>query len=127
TLAWAKPRDENQRRYQHNRRLELHKSVQRGSRLGLVRFSGCGLSYPPHTPEMDELGLWEDAYEALVARIDQISLGFKAITRSPYVRASCMLNRLCNRGSNDIVSKLRVHSRTQCCATAYHLDDGGNS
>jgi hypothetical protein len=62
----------NRDRYEHNRRLECRKTVELGSRLRLTRFGFRHPIYPPHTPEMTELGLTKEKYENVISHIDDI-------------------------------------------------------
>jgi hypothetical protein len=62
----------NQESYEHNRRLECRKTVEHGRRLRIVRFSFRHPIYPPHSPEMDELGLTEELYQTIISDIDDI-------------------------------------------------------
>ena len=63
----------NRKNYEHNRQLECRKTIENGgSRLRIVRFGFQYAIYPPHTPEMDELGLTQEKYEEVVRRIEDI-------------------------------------------------------
>lgn len=67
-----KPVATNRDRYENNRRLECRKTVEVGSRLRLARSAFRNPIFPPHTPEMDELGLSKNEYEKIIADIDDI-------------------------------------------------------
>lgn len=63
----------NRKNYEHNRQLECRKTIESGgSRLRLVRFGFHYAIYPPHTPEMDELGLTHEKYSEIIRKIEDI-------------------------------------------------------
>ncbi|KAF2748964.1 hypothetical protein M011DRAFT_466095 [Sporormia fimetaria CBS 119925] len=62
----------NRKRYEHNRKLECRRTVEAGTRLRLVRFGFQRTIYPPHTPEMAELGLSKAKYEQILDFIDHV-------------------------------------------------------
>ncbi|KAF2636540.1 hypothetical protein P280DRAFT_533664 [Massarina eburnea CBS 473.64] len=62
----------NRETYEHNRKLEVRKTVEHGSRLRIARFGFRHPIYPPHTPEMEELGLTKDAYRAIIRNIEDL-------------------------------------------------------
>lgn len=102
--------DINRANYEHNRRLECRKAVENGSRLRILRFGFRNAIYPPHNPEMEELGLTRDAYEAITAKIDDIDSGVAGTKNSmPYLLSSW--NRILRRGSEDALLKLNNYIR----------------
>jgi hypothetical protein len=68
----------NRDNYEHNRRLECRKTVEHGSRLRIVRFGFRHHIYPPHTPEMAELGLTAEIYSKIISDIDDIRRNSKS-------------------------------------------------
>ena len=62
----------NRKNYEHNRRLECRRTVEHGSRLRLIRFGFRHPIYPPHTLEIEELGLTREAYQIIIDRIKDI-------------------------------------------------------
>ena len=62
----------NRKSYEHNRRLECRKTAERGSRLRIARFGFKRPIYPPHTPEMEGLGLSKEKYHTIISKIDDI-------------------------------------------------------
>ncbi|KAH7116782.1 hypothetical protein B0J11DRAFT_100786 [Dendryphion nanum] len=67
-----RPSKVNRDHYEHNRRLECRKTVEHSSRLRIIRFAFRNPIYPPHTPEMEELGLSYDAYTKIIYDIEYI-------------------------------------------------------
>jgi len=101
----------NRTSYEHNRRLECRQTVERGTRLRVLRFSFRHPIYPPHTPEMDALGLNKHAYHAILTDIDRMHTKMRLNTRCPgmYVLASLMKVR--RKGTKDAVMKAREYIR----------------
>ncbi|KAF2258725.1 hypothetical protein CC78DRAFT_572308 [Lojkania enalia] len=64
----------NRDNYEHNRKLEARKTVELGFRLRLARFAFRHPLYPPHTPEMEKLGLSTASYEKVLSHIENIRL-----------------------------------------------------
>ncbi|KAF2017191.1 hypothetical protein BU24DRAFT_448924 [Aaosphaeria arxii CBS 175.79] len=62
----------NSKKYEHNRRLECRRTVEHGTRLRIARFAFRHPLYPPHTPEMEELGLTEAGYNRIISDIESI-------------------------------------------------------
>jgi hypothetical protein len=62
----------NRAKYEHNRKLECRRTIEHGSRLRLASFGFRHSIYPPHTPEMEELGLTRGAYQTIISTIEKI-------------------------------------------------------
>jgi hypothetical protein len=62
----------NRDRYEHNRKLECRKTVELGSRLRILRFGFRHPLFPPHTPEMTELGFDQAKYEEIISHISSL-------------------------------------------------------
>ncbi len=107
--AWKEqfPSSVNRAKYDHNRRLECRKAVDHGSRLRVLRFSFRHPIYPPHTPEMDTLGLDKHAYQSIVANIDRMSSGMPINTRCPCEYMLDSLNKSRRRGTKEALMKVR--------------------
>lgn len=109
--AGSAQRDVSLWRYQRSRQLELRRDIERGFRLRLVRFSGCGLVVPPHNPELDEAGLSKRAYEAIVARVCHITHGRDVAIQSARMRVSSVMQKICQRKRNTTFLKLQEYVR----------------
>jgi len=111
--AWKEqfPSAVNRTSYEHNRRLECRQTVERGTRLRVLRFGFRHPIYPPHTPEMNALGLNKHAYHAILTDIDRMHTKLRLNTRCPgmYVVASVMKVR--RKGTKDAVMKAREYIR----------------
>jgi hypothetical protein len=96
----------NQDIYEHNRRLECRKTVEYGRRLRIVRFSFRHPIYPPHSPEMDELGLIEDLYQTIISDINDIR-------ETSNSNANCWpwLRHVRRRSLEDSLAKVREYVR----------------
>jgi hypothetical protein len=110
----------NRLRYEHNRRLECRKAVELGSKLRILRFSFRHPIFPRHTPEMTELGLDKDKYDAIIKRIQEIrqldngleqaaecrvrfkSLGTRGVTEHHLTKASEYIRQLNNQSTKII-------------------------
>ena len=96
TRAWTErtPSSVNRARYEHNRRLECRKTTEHGSRLRIVRFGFRHPIYPPHTPEMDTFGLSKDAYQSIIADIDNLHSHVQLNTKCPGSYMVASLNKV---------------------------------
>ncbi|KAF1962983.1 hypothetical protein CC80DRAFT_521880 [Byssothecium circinans] len=118
TLAWhsltPKPRDRHQQHsgkvnrdaYEHNRRLEVRKAIEHGSRLRIVRFGFRHPLYPPHTPEMEELGLSKRAYQTIICNIEDIRKNTQKDAEKcmPHLLASW--HKIRHRSTEDALAKV---------------------
>jgi hypothetical protein len=70
--AWKEqsPCSVNRAKYEHNRKLECRELTGYGRRLRILRLGFRRPIYPPHTPEMEALGLSKDLYQSIVISID---------------------------------------------------------
>jgi hypothetical protein len=80
SMKWKRqyPSTANRDKYEHNRRLECRKTVENGYRLRIASFSFRHPIYPPHTPEMEELGLTKQSYLDITNHIEDIRLSQKS-------------------------------------------------
>ncbi|OAL50197.1 hypothetical protein IQ07DRAFT_567976 [Pyrenochaeta sp. DS3sAY3a] len=105
----------NRERYEHNRRLECRKIVENGSRLRIVRFGFTQPMSPPHTPEMESLGLTKEAYQTILSNIDRIRTNVQARVKSSwsspmsYLMAS--LNKIRRRSADDTFREVNNYLR----------------
>ncbi|KAF7571055.1 hypothetical protein A1F94_006018 [Pyrenophora tritici-repentis] len=113
TRAWKErtPSTVNRTRYEHNRRLECRKTTENGSRLRIVRFGFRHPIYPPHTPEMDTLGLSKDAYQTIIADIDNFHSHVQLNTKCPGSYMVASVNTVRKMGTNDALMKVREYLR----------------
>ncbi|KAL5387610.1 hypothetical protein DPSP01_003405 [Paraphaeosphaeria sporulosa] len=102
------PGSVNRKYYEHNRRLECRKTIENGSRLRIVRFGFRNALHPPHTAEMEALGLTREKYDTIVRKIEDI----RQSTKTPYY--STFLNP-CNkircRNTVDALKKIGEYIR----------------
>jgi hypothetical protein len=104
----------NQATYEHNRRLECRKTIEHGSRLRLVSFSFRQPLYPPHTPEMEELGLTEEQYNGIISKITEIKFNSKLALSSCMARY-VLGNSMCPlqwRRAENAMAKVSEYIRT---------------
>ena len=113
TRAWKErtPSTVNRARYEHNRRLECRKTTEHGSRLRIVRFGFRHPIYPPHTPEMDTFGLSKDAYQTIIADIDNFHTHVQLNTKCPGSYMVASLNKVRRRSTNDALMKVSEYLR----------------
>ncbi|KAE8845967.1 hypothetical protein HRS9139_00534 [Pyrenophora teres f. teres] len=113
TRAWKDrtPSTVNRARYEHNRRLECRKTTEHGSRLRIVRFGFRHPIYPPHTPEMDTLGLSKDAYQSIIADIDNFHTNVQLNTKCPGSYMVASVNTVRKRSTNDALMKVSEYLR----------------
>lgn len=101
----------NRTRYENNRRLECLQTVERGTRLRLLRFAFRHPIHPPHTPEMDALGLNKHAYHAVLTNLDRMHSSMRLNSRCPMMRIVSSLNKVRRKGTKDAVMKAREYIR----------------
>ncbi|KAH9865139.1 hypothetical protein IAQ61_009086 [Plenodomus lingam] len=75
----------NRARYEHNRTLECRKATETSSRLRLVRFAFRHPIYPPHTPEMQSLGLTRPLYQSILRDIHSLHETLQGRSKCPFV------------------------------------------
>ncbi|KAF1966259.1 hypothetical protein BU23DRAFT_487200 [Bimuria novae-zelandiae CBS 107.79] len=106
------PGNVNKKHYEHNRRLEGRKTIENGgSRLRIARFGFRHAIYPPHTPEMDELGLTRAKYDTIVGKIEDIRLStepthYECVPN--FFQPWTMIRR---RNATDTLSKVSEYTR----------------
>ncbi|KNG50145.1 hypothetical protein DDE82_005492 [Stemphylium lycopersici] len=101
----------NRAKYEHNRRLECRKTAECGWRLRILRFGFRNPIYPPHTPEMDTLGLGIDAYESIIADIDRIHTHIRLNTKCPSSYILDSLNKARSRSTEYALTKVTEYLR----------------
>jgi hypothetical protein len=101
----------NRDRYEHNRRLECRKTIEVGSRLRLARSAFRNPIFPPHTPEMDELGLSKDEYEKIIADIDDIRYNEKPKGCAPNLVPGFAFQIVRHRSAEDALAKVSEYVR----------------
>jgi hypothetical protein len=109
--AWNEqfPSTINRAKYEHNRRLECRKTTEQGSRLRIMRFGFRHPIYPPHTPEMEVLGLSKHAYQAILANFDRMHTSMRLNTRCPGMYVVASLNKVRRKGTEDALMKARSY------------------
>lgn len=101
----------NRGNYEHNRRLECRKTVERGSRLRVVRFGFRHPIYPPHTPEMGDLGLSREAYQAIIDHIEDIRKDYRSNSKSCLPQFVASWNKIRRRSTEDALKKVSEYIR----------------
>ncbi|KAF2036091.1 hypothetical protein EK21DRAFT_83805 [Setomelanomma holmii] len=102
----------NRAKYEHNRRLECRKTIEHGSRLRILRFGFRHAIYPPHTPEMEELGLSGSAYQEILSNIADIHWRAQFATKCPVSYFLSSLNKFRRRSTEDALMKVSEYIRT---------------
>lgn len=98
----------NRKHYEHNRRLECRKTTENGSRLRMVRFGFRNPMHPPHTAEMDALGLMREKYDTIIRNIEDIRRNAKLIYYSTFLNP---WNKIRGRNTVDALKKLSEYIR----------------
>jgi hypothetical protein len=101
----------NRSKYDHNRRLECRKTTEHGFRLRVLRFGFRHPIFPPHTPEMETLGLSRDAYQSIVADIESIHTKVQLNTRCLGMYALASLNKVRRRSTESALKRVREYLR----------------
>ncbi|KAJ4297767.1 hypothetical protein N0V90_005662 [Kalmusia sp. IMI 367209] len=103
----------NRKHYEHNRQLECRKTTEHGSRLRIVRFGFRQPLYPPHTPEMDELGLTHEAYQTIINNIEDIRQNYRPNHHKcvPGLLASWINIKIRRRRAADALTKVSEYIR----------------
>lgn len=103
---------QNKKHYEHNRRLECRKTIENGSaRLRIVRFGFRYAIYPPHTPEMDELGLTQEKYDAIISNIEKIRQHTKPTYYECVPNFVTSLTKIRSRNTVDAINKVSEYVR----------------
>ncbi|KAF2257080.1 hypothetical protein BU26DRAFT_446332, partial [Trematosphaeria pertusa] len=111
----------NRDSYEHNRRLECRKTVENGSRLRIVGFGFRHPIYPPHTPEMDELGLAKETYQTIINTIEHIRQHYKSNAGEECVpRLLASWHKLRRRSTEDALTRVSEYIR-QVNASQRHV------
>jgi hypothetical protein len=105
------PRTVNKSKYDHNRRLECRKTTEQGSRIRILRFGFRHPIFPPHTPEMETLGLSRDAYQSIVTDIDSIHTKVLLNTKCPGMYVLASLNKVRRRSTEDALIRVTKYLR----------------
>jgi hypothetical protein len=98
----------NRKHYEHNRRLECRKTIENGSRLRIVRFGFRNPLHPPHTAEMDALGLTREKYNTIISNIDDIRRNTKPTYYSTFLTPWNMIR---GRNTVDALNKVSEYIR----------------
>lgn len=101
----------NRERYEHNYKLECRKTVEHGSRLRLLRFGFRHPLYPPHTPEMCELGLGRAKYDKVISDIEDIRRNARAKESTPYLMPGFAVKALRRRSAEEALTKVSEYVR----------------
>ncbi|KAH7090244.1 hypothetical protein FB567DRAFT_438099 [Paraphoma chrysanthemicola] len=111
--AWKEqfPSIVNRAKYEHNRKLECRKTIENGSRLRILRFGFRHALYPPHTPEMEELGLSKAGYQAVISNIAEIHSKAQFSTKCPFSYFLSSLNKIRRRSAEDALMKVSEYLR----------------
>jgi hypothetical protein len=111
--AWKEqfPSAVNRVKYEHNRKLECRRTIEQGSRLKLLRFGFRHALYPPHTPEMEELGLSEEQYQTIISTIGDIKASAQLCTKCPMSYVLSSLNKIRHRSTEDALMKVSEYIR----------------
>ncbi|KAE8872797.1 hypothetical protein PTNB73_01948 [Pyrenophora teres f. teres] len=81
------------------------------ARLRIVRFGFRHPIYPPYTPEMDTLGLSKDAYQSIIADIDNFHTNVQLNTKCPGSYMVASVNTVRKRSTNDALMKVSEYLR----------------
>jgi hypothetical protein len=100
------PSTVNRSKYDHNRRLECRKTIEHDSRLRILRFGFQHPMYPPHTPEMETLGLNKNTYQTIVANIGIFHTKVQPNTRCPGMYMVASLNMVRRRSTEDALTRV---------------------
>lgn len=114
------PSSVNRAKYEHNRKLECRRTIEHGSRLRILRFGFRHAIYPPHTPEMEELGLSKSAYQAIIATMADIHSKAQFCTKCPVSYLLSSLNKIRRRSTEDALMKVSEYIR-ELNASQRHL------
>ena len=101
----------NRAKYDHNRRLECRRTIEHGSRLRVARFGFRCALHPPHTAEMEELGLTKDAYQTIVTKIADLHTTLRFPTKCPVSYMLSSINRVRHIGIEDALLKVSEYIR----------------
>jgi hypothetical protein len=111
--AWKEqfPSTMNRAKYEHNRKLECRRTVEQGSRLRILRFGFRHAIYPPHSPEMAELGLTRIDYETIISNIEHIHTNAVWYTKCPISYLFSTLNKIRHRSTEDASKRVSEYLR----------------
>jgi hypothetical protein len=101
----------NRSKYDHNRRLECRKTTEHGSRVRILRFGFRHPIYPPHTPEMEMLGLGKNTYQSIISNIDSFHTKVQLNTRCPGMYMVASLNKVRRRSTEDALTRVSDYLR----------------
>ena len=111
--AWQEqyPSSVNREKYEHNRKLECRRTIEHGSRLRILRFGFRHAIFPPHTPELEELGLSSDAYQTIISKIADIHTNVQWSTKCPLSYMLSSFNKIRHRSTEDALMKVSEYIR----------------
>jgi hypothetical protein len=101
----------NRAKYEHNRRLECRRTIEHGSRLRIASFGFRRPIYPPHTPEMEELGLTRDAYQTITGNIEDIRQSWRPNAKECFPHLPASWSQLRRRSTEDALAKVSEYIR----------------
>jgi hypothetical protein len=101
----------NRAKYDHNRKLECRRTIEHGSRLRILRFGFRHAIYPPHTPEMEALGLSETDYQTVISNIADIHTNTQLFIKCPVSYMLASWNRIRRRSTEDALLKVSEYMR----------------
>lgn len=102
----------NRHRYEHNRRLECRRITENaGSRLRILRFAFRHPIYPPHTPEMANLGLSRALYQTILSDINAIHNTLQLSTKCPIVYLRQSFDKIRRRSAEHALPELSRYLR----------------
>ncbi|KAF2791413.1 hypothetical protein K505DRAFT_309557 [Melanomma pulvis-pyrius CBS 109.77] len=105
------PSTRNRDNYEHNRRLECRKTVEHGSRLRITRFGFQHPIYPPHTPEMNELGLSKESYHTIISDIDDLRRSYSPNPSDCAPSCIPWLRHIRKRSADEALTKVSEYIR----------------
>ncbi|KAI8934790.1 hypothetical protein NX059_008475 [Plenodomus lindquistii] len=101
----------NRGRYEHNRKLECRRITESGSRYRILRFAFRHPIYPPHTPEMEGLGLRREMYELIISDIDIIHNNLEISTKCPIAYARHSFDKIRRQSAKEALPELSKYLR----------------
>ncbi|KAH8730427.1 hypothetical protein GQ44DRAFT_442532 [Phaeosphaeriaceae sp. PMI808] len=110
-LRAPSPSSVNRAKYEHNRRLECRLNIEHGSRLRILSFGFRHAIYPPHNPEMEELGLTKETYQTIISKIVGMRNDSETSSRHPVSYLLAPLNKIRHRSTEAAVAKVSEYVR----------------
>lgn len=100
----------NKARYYHNRKSECRRTAEHGARLRIIRFGFRYSILPPHTPELEALGLTKDEYQLITSNFADIDKSQCKI-KCPITGLVLSLRRIRRRSAADTLTRLEEFVR----------------